>query len=469
MNAGQPNARMASMTLRASEAPRASRPTAPGPRQWPLIGNPGAFVGALPFLERQWRTHGDIFNVRVGNLGMLVFASPDLMQHVLVTHRHNYLKGRTYDGLRALTGDSVLTLNSEPWKERRAMAQPAFHRQSLEKLVAIMAETGARSFDALARRVGAGHELDIHPEMVRVTLDVVIDTLFGRGTLDSGKISHRAFTEAMEFVSTSANGLQLPAWVPTPHNLKFQRALRELNGHVFRMIGAARERPSDGTLLAMLLEARDEQGQALSDQALRDEVITLVVAGHETTALTLTWFFVLLEHRPAVLARMRDEVDQVLGGREPSFADVPQLVYVRQVVDEVLRLRPPVPMIARDAAAEDELGGFHVAPGQSVVPFIWGVHRHPEYWPDPLRFDPERFTPAATKARHVGSYVPFSLGPRSCIGNSFALFESVILLAQLVSRFEFAIGDCSDIKPVAVGSTRPSKPVRVRLTPRRRA
>jgi len=455
--------------MQSSEVTGGRKHLPPGPRPWPLIGNVGALRGVLPFLEHQWRTYGDIFQVRVGPQRLLVIAGPDLIQQVLVTQRQKYVKGHTYDGIRTIAGDSVLTLNGERWKERRAMEQPAFHRQSLEKLAAIMVETGARFFDGLAQRVGVtGRELDVHPQMVRLTLDVVINTLFGRGTLEGGQISYRALEEALELVSVSANGVQLPAWVPTPHNLKYQRTLRELNTNVYQIIRVARERETEGTLLSMLLAVRDEQGQPLSDRALRDEVITMVLAGHETTALTLTWFFVLLEHHPEVLARLRDEVDQVLAGREPSFADLSKLTYVRQVVDEVLRLRPPAPMVARDAEVEDELGGFDVAPGQSVVPFIWAVHRHPEHWPDPLHFNPERFNPAANKARHQGSYVPFSLGPRSCIGNSFALFEAVILLSQLVSRFDLAIGDCSGVKAVAIGSTRPSRPVRVRLSPRRR-
>jgi cytochrome P450 len=438
----------------------------PGPSRWPVIGNPGALLGVLPFLEKQWRTHGDLFGVQVGSLHMLILVAPELIQHVLVTNRQNYVKARTYDGLRAITGDSMVTLNGDPWRERRTMAQPAFHRQSLEKLTEIMVDTGARYFDDLARRA-SGREIDMHPEMVQLTLDVVINTLFGRGTLQSSQISYRTFGQALEHVSLRANGLQLPAWIPTPQNLKFKRTMRDMDEKVQRIIRVARERENDGTLLSMLLAARDEHGSRLSDKALRDEVITVVLAGHETTALALTWFFVLLDRRPDVIARLRDEVDQVLGGREPSFADLPKLVYVRQVIDEVMRLRPTVPMVAREAAGADQLGGVRVAPGQAVIPFIWGVHRHPAHWDDPLRFNPERFTPAANKARHTGSYVPFSLGPRSCIGNSFALFELTILLAQLLTRFDLAIADCSAVKAVAIGSTRPSKPVRVRLTPRR--
>ncbi|MET0285214.1 MAG: cytochrome P450 [Polyangiales bacterium] len=433
---------------------------APGPRQWPLVGNLGVFRGVLQFFEQAWREHGDVFRLRVGGQDLLVIAHPDLLQQVLVSKRHSYVKGRSYDAVRTIAGDSLLTLEGETWRARRTLAQPAFHRQSLEKLTQIMVDTGARYFSGLERRCGT--PLDMHQEMVRLTLDVVVDTLFGRGTIESSQISFDTLNQALELVSLSVSGVQLPAWVPTPHNLKLQRTVRALNDNVFQIIRIARERGEEGTLLSMLLDERDEHGQPLSDQALRDEVITFVLAGHETTALTLTWFFALLEHRPEVLAHMRDEVDQVLGGDAPTFATLPKLVYVRQVVDEVLRLRPPGAMIGRNAIEADELGGYHVAPGQVVTPFIWAAHRHPDFWDQPERFMPER-----AKPRHPAAYLPFSVGPRTCIGNSFALFEAVILLAQLIARFEIEIGDCSDVRPQYMGSVRPSRPVRVKLTPRR--
>jgi cytochrome P450 len=454
-----------------SEPNRSARTrVAPGPRKWPLVGNPGVLRGVLPFLEKQWRRHGDVFRVRIGPQDMLVLAHPEHVHRVLVTKRHNYVKGPSYDMVRTLTGDSLLTLEGEAWRGRRTLAQPAFHRKALETLTAMMVATGCRFFDELERRIGAtGQELDMHQEMVRLTLDVVIDTLFGRGTVETSQISFEALGHALELVSLNALNVRLPAWIPTPYNRRFQSTLRELDQNVYQIIRIARERESEGTLLSILLSERDEQGKPLPDKALRDEVLTLVVAGHETTALTLTWFFVLLDKRPEVLARMRDELDRVLGGAEPSFADIPKLGYVRQVVDEVLRLRGPAGTIGRDALEDDEIGGFKVPSGQLVMPFLWALHRHPDYWEDPLRFKPERFAPEASKARHQAAYMPFSSGPRICIGSSFALLEAVILLAQLVTRFDLQIGDCSAVEPVYMGSLRPSKPVRVRLTPRRRS
>lgn len=196
--------------------------------------------------------------------------------------------------------------------------------------------------------------------------------------------------------------------------------------------------------------------------------MTLFLAGHETTALTLTWLFVLLSEAADVLAKMSDEVQQVLGGRDPSFADVPKLVYIRQVIDETLRLRPPAAMVARNAVANDQLAGYSVSAGEVVIPFIWAAHRHSAHWQEPERFDPERFSAANSKGRHLASYLPFSIGPRICIGNAFSLIETTLLVAQMLLRFELTIRPCRDVRPVAVGTVRPSRPVFVQFRARRR-
>ncbi len=440
----------------------------PGPRAWPLVGNVGVLRGMLPFLEAQWALHGDVFRIRAGHLNAVVVGHPDQLQRVLVSHRQNYVKGSVYDLPRKILGDGLVTLEGAAWRERRTLAQPAFHRQSLERLTEIMVESGARFFEGLSARLnGQACELDVHREMVRLTMEVVIDALFGKGTLDGGAVSYKTMTEALELLSNGVNGVQLPEWVPTPYNLKFRRTMRELDNNVFEIIRAGRERGTEsGTLLSMLLSARDDKDQPLSDKAVRDEVMTLFLAGHETTALTLTWLFALLAELPEVLKRMVEEVDGVLGGRDPGFSDVPKLPYLRQVIDETLRLRPPAPMVGRNAVADDSLGGYHVCAGDVVLPVIWLAHRHPDFWSDPLRFDPERFTTANSKGRHTSSYLPFSSGPRICIGNAFSLIESSILMAQMLNRYELNIRSSHDVKPVAVGTVRPSKPVWVEFRPR---
>jgi cytochrome P450 len=227
---------------------------------------------------------------------------------------------------------------------------------------------------------------------------------------------------------------------------------------------ARREELDDGSLLSMLLATRDERGAPLPDQAIRDEVITLFIAGHETTALTLAWLFTMLDQRPAVLAAMRSEVDEVLEGRDPSFDDVPKLSYLRKVIDETMRLRPPAAFVARNVVADDVLGGYQARAGETVLLFFAAAHRHPEFWPDPESFDPERFDPALDKARNSWSFIPFSAGPRVCIGNMFSIVETVILMAQILNRFDVHVHSCADIRPITLGTMRPSRPIPVTLT-----
>jgi cytochrome P450 len=247
--------------------------------------------------------------------------------------------------------------------------------------------------------------------------------------------------------------------------------MSEVEGAVYRVIAAGRRRTSfdDGILLSMLLGSKDaETGEPLPDRAVRDEVFTMFVAGHETTALTLTWLFTLLDGRPDVLDAMRAEVDAVLGGRDPGFEDFPKLPYVRQVIDETLRLRGPVAMSARTAVEADELAGFRVDKGDVVLPFFWGTHRHPDYWPEPERFDPGRFSAERSKGRDPWSYLPFSGGQRMCIGNMFSLVESVVLVAMLLNRFEVKVeAGAGAVKPNAIATVRPTAPVWVELRERR--
>jgi cytochrome P450 len=452
---------------------RSRRAPAPGPRSWPLIGDPSALRGPkylLEYLDGCWRRYGDTFRVNMAGNRMLVIAHPDTIKDVLLTKRHNYVKGRAYDGARRILGDGLVTLEGDAWKTRRQLAQPTFHRRSLERLAVIMQQRGAACLADLERRAGAKPlAIDAHREMVRLTLDVVVSALFGQA-LNVGAVTYEALGAALELISAGTNGIVLPEWVPTPYNRRFNRTLAELNRTVFGFIEhARREQLDDGSLLSMLLATRDEHGAPLTDRAIRDEVITLFIAGHETTALTLAWLFTLLDGRPAVLDRMRREVDGVLAGRDPGFDDIPKLPYLRKVVDETLRLRPPAAFVARNVVADDELGGYEARAGEMVLLFFAAAHRHPEFWPEPETFQPERFGSELDQERNRWSYLPFSAGPRVCIGNTFSIIETVILIAQILNRFDVQVHSCADVRPVALGTTRPSGTIPVTLTPRTRA
>ena len=447
----------------------ALRGVPPGPSSWPLLGNLPDMRAAgdmAAYLDCLWRTHGDTFRIKLLGTNAVVVTHPEALKQVLSTRRDRYVKGHVYDGARNLLGNGLVTLEGDAWKTRRTLAQPAFHRQSLVKLAAIMARSGARSLDDLCARADRGPiEIDAHREMVKLTLDVVLAALLGGDLLRASDFSYEALGAALELMSERANGIVLPAWLPTPRNIRFRRVLRELDATMYSLIERARQRADDdGSLLSMILSAVDaDTGKSLADRDVRDEVFTLFLAGHETTALTLTWIFTFLDGRPEVLDCMRGEVDEVLRGRDPTFEDVSKLSYVRQVVEESLRLRPPAPLVARNVVKDDEIDGYRVSSGDVVFTFFWGTHRHPEFWSDPETFDPDRFAPERSKNRHSWSFIPFSGGPRTCIGNSFALVESSILVAQLLNRFDIQVLPCGDVTPVAIATMRPSRPVRVVL------
>jgi cytochrome P450 len=442
---------------------------APGPRGMPLVGvAPKLRKGMYRFFLDCAAEYGPTFRLPFGKMSMLAVSHPDQMERVLVSGRDNYPKGWAYDGLRDLSGDNLITLNGEAHKARRRLAQPSFHRGSVDKLVQAIVDT-AEVFFADAAKKGE-RVVDMHREMTGLTLDAVVEALFGRGLSEQAEVPYAILRDALAVVGERGGGAPLPTWIPTPANLKFKRTKRGLDDAVTRVIRAARARydsgERDGTLISMLLDARDEDtGAALTDDELMPEAIGLFIAGHETTALTMTWLFTYLDDAPEVKARLIDEVESVLAGRSPSFADVPKLAYTRQIIDELLRLRPAAWVIARNAADEDNLGGFAVHKNDLVVPCIYLTHRHPDFWPDAERFDPERFSSANKKGRENWAYIPFSGGPRVCIGNTFSLVETTVLLAMLVQRFSFErVGN--NPEPAAFGTLRPDGPVHVKLTPR---
>jgi cytochrome P450 len=443
---------------------------APGPQGLPVVGTLVDVTrkGLFRFMTDNAARYGHCFRAPFGKHSQLVVSHPDQMERVLASNRKNYVKGWAYDGLRELSGDNLITLDGDRWKTRRRLAQPSFHRGSVDKLVRAMVDMAELFFDDAAKK--GARVVDMHREMTGLTLDVVVEALFGRGLSEEAEVPYAILRDALAVVGERSGGAPLPTWLPTPSNLRFKRTKRGLDDAVTRVIRAARARydagERDGTLISMLLDARDEDtGVALTDDELMPEAIGLFVAGHETTALTMTWLFTYLDDAPGVKQRLTEEVEQVLGGRSPTFEDVPRLVYTRQVIDEVLRLRPAAWIIARNAVEDDNLGGFAVHAGDLVVPCIYLTHRHPDFWPDAERFDPERFSTENKKARENWAYIPFSGGPRVCIGNTFSLVESTVLLAMLTQRFAFErVGE--NPEPAAFGTLRPRGPVNVRLTPR---
>ncbi|GAB4207713.1 MAG: cytochrome P450 [Roseiflexaceae bacterium] len=412
---------------------------APGPRGNLLLGAlPELGSDPLAFLERITRTYGDIVRYRLLHMQVHLLNHPDHIRHVLQEHQRNYTKELfDYDMLRWITGNGLVTSEGSFWLRQRRLAQPAFHRQ---RIAALGEQISAAAADLLERwdDLPEGQSVDVQDAMMRVTLRVVGEALFGTDVSQQADQVSAAFSTLTRNLMRRFQELGvLPPILPTKRDREFRAARAQLDRVVFQIIEQRRRSGEDrGDLLSLLMQARDQEtGEQMDDRQLRDEVATLLLAGHETTATTLTWAFHLLGTNPAVEARLHAELDTVLGGRLPGMDDLPQLPYTRMVIDETMRLYPPVPTMSRKAVAEDMIGGYRIPANSAVIISPYTMQRHPAFWPEPERFDPERFSPERSAGRPRFAYFPFSGGPRQCIGNTFALAEAQIILAALAQHY----------------------------------
>lgn len=364
---------------------------------------------------------------------------PEAAEHVLVSHHKRYQKGMLNAQLKVLDGLGLVTSEGDLWVRQRRMVQPAFHRQKLAALGLVMTEEAAKAADRWAAHAADGRPFDVVPELMRVTLQSASRTLFG---VDMEKDAHKvgpAVDDARDYLMWRFSNPFMPVWLPTRLARRFWRARKVLDELVYGLIAARRREGTAGRadLLSMCVEAVDPETSArMDDRQVRDEVMTLLMAGHESTAVTLSWALFLLGRNPEAQAKMVEEVDRVLGGRAAAAEDVARLPYVRMVIDEALRLYPPVWALSRQAAEDDVVDGFRVPRGEYVTLATYMVHRLPEIWDDPEAFRPERFSPEAQEGRSRYAYFPFGAGPRGCIGNHFALMESALVLAAVAQRFQ---------------------------------
>ncbi len=367
-----------------------------------------------------------------------LISSPAGVNHILAENNKNYGKQtRGYASLRYVLGNGLLTSEGDFWKRQRRIAQPAFHRSR----IASFAQTMVRAASDAAARLEArkGEVIDVHEEMMRLTLRIVGETLLGHDPSEEASEVGSALSFLISMVAERTSRLLFfgRPILPTPENFRILRSLKTLTDVVERIIAERRKKPGDD-LLSMLMEAKDETtGESMDDRQLRDEAMTVFLAGHETTANALTWTFLLLSRYPAALRELRAELATVLGGRAPAMEDLPKLRFNRMVIEESMRLYPPAWIIARSANGADEIGGYEIPAGSIVFVSPWIVHRHPKLWDDPEGFDPHRFS--SEKALPKGAYFPFGGGPRLCIGNSFAMMEAELVLATLAQRVKFEL------------------------------
>lgn len=444
-------------------------PFPPGPRGYPILG-------LLPHLRSDpIRTfldaandHGDFVHIKAGPYHGLLVSDPGAIRHVLVENARSYHKSPLYDRLRDNIGNGLLTSEDSFWLRQRRLAQPAFHRQRLVAMADAMVDCTDQlleRWEPIARR---GDTIDVVAEMMGLTQAIIVRTMFSTDLGATAEIVNRTWPIINRRIGETFWSTKLETMLPLPSNRRFWRALRELDAVVYRIIASRRQtRRDEADLLSMLLSARDEEtGASMTDRQLRDEVLTMLLAGHETTSLALSWTYYLLSQHPHIEQRVFREVDRVLDDRRPSFADIDRLTCTRRALDEALRLYPPAWGFSRRAVADDEIGGYPIPKGWLVflIPFV--VHRRPELWPDPERFDPDRFSPDLVSVRPRFAYFPFGGGPRGCIGNQFAIVEALLIVAAIARRYRIELLPDQVIRPEPLITLRPSPGIRARLETR---
>ena len=422
----------------------------------------------LAFLAGAAEACGDSFRFRATRrVWVYVLRSPAAIHHVLVEHPERYTKrSRGYMKLREFLGDGLLTAEGEHWRRQRRIAQPAFHRERIAGFAGTMVtltEAMLGRWEALA---ASGAVVDVDHEMTRLTLAIAGKTLLSADVDGDADVVSRSVAALNTWASVSMlRVLHPPLWVPTPLNRRASAGKRALDAIVYGMIARRRETGEDpGDLLSMLMHAVDEEtGEGMSDQQLRDEVMTIFLAGHETTANALSWALYLLSRHPEVARRVGEELGRVLGGRSPTVEDLPALELTERVFLETLRLFPPAWMVGRYLAEDDAADGVRLCAPAMVLASPWLTHRDPKWWPNPEGFDPDRFLPEAARARPRHAFIPFGGGPRICIGNAFAMMEAKLLLATILQRFRPALVPGHPVAPEPLITLRPRHGLRMTI------
>ena len=415
------------------------------------------------FIERAF-ARADVVRARVGGDWPVLVRQPELIEQVLVTRNRSFMKDRITRSLGDLVGNGLLVSEGEFWRRQRRLAQPAFHRERIAGYAAGMVEAARRSMAGW--REG---QVDLHALLMLLTRDVVATTLFpGSAAREADEVGESLETLMARFADWRFAVFPGLARLPLADNRRYAAARARMHGVVDRIIAERRRlgSPDHGDLLGMLMAARDEDGTQMSDEQLRAEVLILFVAGHETTALALSWACVLLSQRPGTWELLAREVAAVLGGRAATAEDAPRLVYTERVILEAMRLYPPAWSIGREALEDVELDGLSLERGAQVWIVQWASHRDPRYFPRPHSFMPERWEGDLLRRLPRFAYFPFGGGPRLCIGNSFAMLEAVLVLATLVQRWRVEVAPRDVPAPQFSITLRPDGPLRATLRAR---
>lgn len=439
----------------------------PGPKGYPFLGIvPKIGKDVLSFFSSMLQ-YGDFVRLDFGPRTMYLVADPEGIKYVLQDNNRNYTKG--YDVTRPLIGNGLVTSDGDFWRRQRRLMQPMFHRSKIDEFARVMVDTTEEVIAPWSEFAAQKKSIDVAHEMTRLTQQVIARTMFSTEVGDQTQMYMQAFEIGLEFLNQRMfNPIPFLDKLPTPTNLRFKKAVQTIDDSIYSLIDQRRSGPTDpGDLLSMLLAARDDEtGEGMSNQQIRDEVTTIFFAGHETTASTLSWTWYLLALHPDIEARLHAELDSVLAGRKSTAADYSALVFTRMIVDEVLRLYPPAWMFARQVIEADEISGFHVPAGSMLMLSPYITHRHPRFWENPDKFDPERFLPERSADRPKYAYFPFGGGPRLCIGRDFALVEAALVIAEIAQRYRMRLAEDANIQAQPIATLRPRPGVKVLLEAR---
>lgn len=444
-----------------------TRPVPQGPKGYPLVGLIPRIMRDMMGTYREAAQVGGIVEMDLGLRKAYLLTDPELIKHVLLDNYRNYVKGEQMDTIRPLLGNGLFLSEGDFWFTQRRLMQPAFHRPKLAGLADVMVGATQMVIDRWQTQP-PGQRVNMMYEMRQITQSVIVQAMFSTSisreeTIRAGEALDYAL---LTLVERSISPLSVPEWLPTARNRRLHEALATLDEVVYRFIEERRElvsRTEDGydptgDLLSMLMNVRyEDTGEGMSDKQLRDEVMTMFLAGHETTANTLTWAWYLLSEHPEVEARLHAELDDVLGGRPPAFADLDRLDYTRMVIEETLRMYPPVWTTGRQSLKEDVIGGYTIPAGSMLMLSFYFMHHDPAYWDEPEAFRPERFSEEASKDRPRWAYLPFGGGPRVCIGQHFALMEAQLVLSLIAQTYAPRMAPGQEIDLRLMGTLQPSE------------
>jgi cytochrome P450 len=433
----------------------------PGPNLNPLQLALAFKRDAIGLITGIFHTHGDLAYLKMPGRHVYLVNDAEIVKDVLVTNNHKFIKGRALQLFKRLLGNGLLASEGDFHRRQQKLMMPSFRKQQVEQYADVMLTLATRMDDSWHD----GATVDMHHEMMKLTLQVAVKSLFNSDIDDDVREIGAALTVGMEMFERTAMPFaeKMEHW-PLPSNRRFAKAKATIHAIIQRIIDEHRHRGEDtGDLLSALLKAQDEDGSHMTDAQLKDEVTTLFVAGHETTAVALfhTWY--MLTQHPAVERKLHDELDAVLGGRPPTLADYERLPYTRMVFQEVLRLYPSVWALSREAIADYQIGPYFVPKGSSIAFFPYMLHRNPRYFDQPEKFDPDRWRPEAGEGRPRYAYIPFGGGARSCIGESFAWLEGVLTLAMLSQRWWVRLAPGQKLDTVSLLTLRPRRDLRMVL------